>query len=132
MPGTRAHRDRTTGAVLVRSTPTAPGDLTASGARESGGRRMNGIDVADTLADLVTENPGRASVLERYHLDYCCHGNISLEEACKQSALDPDAVVAELLDIGRPHTEDWRALPVDQLVDHIEQAHHAYLHEELP
>ena len=92
---------------------------------------MNGIDAQETLADLVTEDPARASVLERFHLDYCCHGNVSLAEACAKSELDPGIVAAELLDAGRPRAEDWRALGVDQLVDHIEHAHHAYLHTEL-
>jgi regulator of cell morphogenesis and NO signaling len=92
---------------------------------------MNGIDVRELLADLVTENPARASVLERFHLDYCCHGRVSLAEACAQSALDPNVVARELLDAGRPRAEDWKALRVDQLADHIERAHHAYLHTEL-
>jgi regulator of cell morphogenesis and NO signaling len=130
-PGPGDHCDRPTRAVLVRPTSTVPGDGPSSGRREHRGRRMNTIDIDDTLADLVTDNPARASVLERFHLDYCCNGQVSLVDACTRSKIDPHVVAAELADVESFDTKDWRSLRVDQLADHIEQTHHAYLHAEL-
>lgn len=45
-----------------------------------------------TLADLVAERPARAAVLDRLGLDYCCHGQRPLAEACTAAGLDADAV----------------------------------------
>ena len=86
----------------------------------------------ETLADLVTANPARARVLEAFHLDYCCNGARRLVDACAPLDLDPQVVAAELLDIGPALENDWSALEPTQLVDHIEQTHHAYLHNEFP
>lgn len=90
------------------------------------------IDINDTLADLVSDNPLRASVLERWNLDYCCHGATRLADACAERELDPDAVVAELLDVQPAPSVTWSSLPPGELADHIEETHHAYLHHELP
>lgn len=85
-----------------------------------------------TLGDLVAEVPSRATVLERLGLDYCCHGNRSVADACATAGLDPATVAAEL-DQPAPATaqEDHPTDPA-ALVDHIEATHHAYLHAELP
>lgn len=92
---------------------------------------MTTLDVSNTLGELVTDNPARARVLERLHLDYCCKGGRSLADACTPLALDPQRVLADLLDVERAEV-DWASLPPAQLADHIEQTHHAYLHAELP
>ena len=85
-----------------------------------------------TLGDLVAEVPSRATVLERLGLDYCCHGDRSVADACATAGLDPAAVAAEL-DQPAPATAPADH-PTDPaaLVDHIEATHHAYLHAELP
>ena len=48
------------------------------------------------LAELVSDSPARAAVLDRVGLDFCCHGNRSLFEACAEAGLDPDEVTAAL------------------------------------
>lgn len=87
---------------------------------------------ARTLGDLVAEAPGRAAVLDRFGLDYCCHGERSLTDACTTAGLDPRAVAA---DLDQPEvTVDPADYPTEPsaLADHIEATHHAYLHAELP
>ncbi len=93
---------------------------------------MTALDVSNTLGELVTDNPARARVLERLHLDYCCKGGRSLVDACTPLALDPQRVLADLLDVERAVEVNWSLLPPAQLADHIEQTHHAYLHAEFP
>jgi regulator of cell morphogenesis and NO signaling len=90
------------------------------------------VDPARSLGSIVAERPARARVLEAAGLDYCCHGQRSLSEACAAAGLDTGDVAAALGAV-----DDVRAAEVDQLdpaalVDHIESTHHAYLHEELP
>lgn len=47
-----------------------------------------------TLAELVAEKPARAVVLDQIGLDFCCHGNRSLSDACSEAGLDPAEVTA--------------------------------------
>ena len=88
------------------------------------------ITAARTLGDLVAEAPGRAAVLDRLGLDYCCKGQRSLADACIEAGLDHDAV-AIALDAAVPQPVDHPIEPA-ALADHIEATHHAYLHAELP
>ena len=88
------------------------------------------VTVTRTLGELVAEAPGRAAVLDRLGLDYCCHGQRTLADACTEAGLAAEVVVAELdTAISRPvdHPTDPAAL-----ADHIESTHHTYLHAELP
>jgi regulator of cell morphogenesis and NO signaling len=70
-------------------------------------------------------------------IDYCCGGKKTLAQACNQKNLDPQAILFKLQEKAGAGTEpdpaaDASSMSLTELVDHIEQAHHAYLHEELP
>jgi regulator of cell morphogenesis and NO signaling len=86
-----------------------------------------------SLGDLVTELPARAEVLDRLGLDYCCHGQRPLSEACAEAGLDASAVAAAIDAVKSSGLRDADH-PVEPaaLADHIEATHHAYLHAELP
>ena len=49
-----------------------------------------------TLASIVLEHSGAATVFDRAHIDYCCDGHLSLERACAQHGLDLAAITAQL------------------------------------
>lgn len=83
-----------------------------------------------TLGELVAEAPARATVLDRFGLDYCCGGQRTLAEACASGGVDV-AALAAALDAAPDAPADHPTAPA-QLVDHIESTHHAYLHAELP
>ncbi len=96
-----------------------------------------------TLGELVAEMPARAPIMESLRFDYCCHGGRTLEEVCRQQGLNVDDIAQRLENPptppqadapGRgPHDDrDWRAASVDELIDHIESVHHAFLRRELP
>jgi regulator of cell morphogenesis and NO signaling len=86
---------------------------------------------ARTLADIVATTPGAARLFDRLGLDYCCHGDRSLGDACAAAELDPVAVRAQL--DGLPtETVEWTALDAPALADHIVATHHRYLDDELP
>jgi regulator of cell morphogenesis and NO signaling len=95
------------------------------------------VDVSATLGDLVTENPGRARVLERFGIDYCCHGQRSLSEAADESGLDL-AEVASALDLSAEATEAAASgagtVPLENaaLAHDIVDTHHSYMWEEMP
>lgn len=90
-----------------------------------------------TVGQLVAERASRAKVFERFGIDYCCGGKISVAEACGRKGVDPVAVMAALdaLDaaLGANVDErDWSTAPLDTLVQHILTTHHAYLNEAMP
>jgi regulator of cell morphogenesis and NO signaling len=87
---------------------------------------------------VVAERLGRARVLDRLGIDYCCHGATPLAEACAERSLDVDLVIAEIAesdardakeDLGQV---DYFAMSAGELADHIVATHHAFLRDELP
>jgi regulator of cell morphogenesis and NO signaling len=85
-----------------------------------------------SLGDLVTENPAAARVLEGFGLDYCCHGDRTVDAACEAMGLDFDAVAAELEAVPPLESEEWSTLEAPALARDIVATHHRYLREELP
>jgi regulator of cell morphogenesis and NO signaling len=90
------------------------------------------MDHDPTLAELVSAQPAAARVLERHRLDYCCGGRRHLRSACASAGTDPDQVLAEIDALTPGPEPDWASMGPAELVDHIEETHHRYLHEELP
>lgn len=90
------------------------------------------LDQARTLADLVAENPARAVVLDRAGLDFCCHGQRTLAEACAASGLDPAQLAARLETVSDAPRATWTGGGRASLAAYVEDAHHGYLHAELP
>ena len=85
-----------------------------------------------TLAEIVAANPAAARTLDRFGLDYCCHGDRTVAEACAAADLDPATVAAELDALPVEGDRSWTELEPPALADHIVETHHRYLHEELP
>ncbi|MDZ4784309.1 MAG: iron-sulfur cluster repair di-iron protein [Planctomycetia bacterium] len=86
------------------------------------------------VGDLVAERPERARVLEQFAIDYCCGGQRSLADACRQRNLSV-ADVERALDIKEERTTDqpdWTQVPLATLVADIVDRHHTYLRAELP
>src|SRR5690606_34283549 len=90
------------------------------------------LDPGRTLADLVAENPARAAVLDRLGLDFCCHGQRPLDEACQASGLDVDDVAAALDTVAGATREGWSGGDRGELAAYVEEVHHGYLHQEMP
>lgn len=85
-----------------------------------------------TLGELVAERPARARTLERFGLDYCCHGQRTLRDACSAAGLDPEPVASEVDAVSDEAGAEIDRLEPVALVHHIVSTHHRYLHEELP
>ena len=87
------------------------------------------------VGEIVAEKPARSRVFEHYHIDFCCGGKLSLEEACRRRHLDLRVVQEALLrsdSTAEATTVDPAAMPYDRLIVHIQDTHHAYLKRELP
>lgn len=93
---------------------------------------MSNIDGAKTLGAIVTEHPALARELERFGLDYCCHGQRSLADACAEKGLDVDEVSTKLASLDGGAAQPWVGLGFGDLSRHVEAVHHTYLWDEMP
>ena len=92
--------------------------------------------VAKSVGELVAEKPSRSRVFEGFKIDYCCGGERKLGDACERAGVSADDVVAAIAESDRngngDAARDWSKSPLGELIDHILNAHHAYLRRELP
>lgn len=88
-----------------------------------------------SVADLVTEKPSRATLFERYGIDYCCHGAKALDVSCQERNLNLAAIITELSADERADVlvdDRWTRMNMSQLADHIVITHHEYLTRTMP
>lgn len=97
---------------------------------------MNGMNEQTPVAQIVLDHSETAGVFQRHRIDFCCKGQLPLEEACRQRGADPKVVLAELAQAIAERREpvgvDPREVPTDVLLAHIVQRHHRYLRDALP
>ncbi len=95
-------------------------------------KAMSNINSTQTLGAIVTEFPALARDLERYGLDYCCHGQRTLSDACAEKGLDADEVARALNSLDGGTAQAWTGLSFGDLSSHVEAVHHVYLWDEMP
>ena len=92
------------------------------------------ISTHSTLADLAATHAGASRVFYRHDLDFCCHGRVSLAEACERRTLPVDRLVREL-EAETARAADftrWDEQPIPDLVAHVLERFHAAHRAELP
>lgn len=95
---------------------------------------MSTVSTTQSIGSFVIDRPSRSKVFERFGLDYCCGGHLSLEEACAKSGVEPAIVLQALSEFDADSPTEEPAIwsqDLAALADHIEATHHAYLHREL-
>ena len=80
-----------------------------------------------SIGELALEIPHAIAVLERWRIDYCCHGSRSVAEACKDAGVTTDELMREIgetpfIDDGR----DWSAESLETLQQYIIDTHHVF------
>jgi len=87
-------------------------------------------DRACQIGAIAAARPASIGVFERLGLDFCCHGDRSLEDACRDRSLDPDLVMREVEAAERSGggevQRSWADASMTELADHIEQTHHHF------
>lgn len=94
------------------------------------------IERHQTVAAVVLDHSECAEVFQRHRIDFCCRGDMSIEDAAKAKNLDAADLLRELWSaVAERHTEssdDPRNLPTAVLVAQIVSRHHDYLRRALP
>ncbi len=95
------------------------------------------IDRTATVAQIVAEHPVTTAVFRKCEIDYCCRGDATVHEACRERRLDPEKVFAHIEDVisgapGRAQDGGAPEAPGASLVAHIVEHHHAYERRALP
>ena len=88
-----------------------------------------------TLAQIVSKNHRAASIFEKYHLDFCCKGKRSLQEACDEQSLSFNEVSKELETTFLQNEKrdlDFEKMSLSSLSEYIIAKHHEYVKGELP
>ena len=89
-----------------------------------------------SLAQIVNNNHRAASVFEKYHLDFCCKGKRTLQQACDESDVIVEDVVADLETTEQSNSDkatiSYDKLSLAQLSEYIVMTHHSYVKKEMP
>lgn len=93
------------------------------------------ITVESRVGEIAAHHPLATRVFARHGIDFCCGGGVELRRACERRGLSPEEIVAEMEReiAGAPGASNrWLEAPLHELVDHIVDAYHVPLREELP
>jgi regulator of cell morphogenesis and NO signaling len=88
-----------------------------------------------TLKSIVTEDFRAAAVFEKFSLDFCCGGSVTIDKACSEKGLDPGVVYSELAELETKSTSkapSFSTWPLDELIEYIVNVHHKYVREAIP
>ena len=88
-----------------------------------------------TVREIALEIPSSIRVFEKLGIDYCCGGRKPLADACMESNLEIDAVLAALEASNNVQSAvevNWGTTSLERLIEHIVSSHHVYVKQELP
>ena len=96
---------------------------------------MKANDQGRSIAEIVRNDYRTSDVFRAHGINYCCDGNVTLEETCESRGLNYDEILKELEQATRTISlsnktrfNEWK---IDFLIDYIVNIHHAYLYDNL-
>lgn len=91
---------------------------------------MENID-DKTVAEIVTINIKTADIFKKNGIDFCCGGNVSVQEICAKKGIDYSQLKEEITQINNTDSNkhDFNAWDLDFLSDYIINTHHKYVLE---
>ncbi len=94
------------------------------------------IDNNLTIGKIVAINYRTAEVFKKYGIDFCCKGNLLLSDVCVEKGLDYETieneVMAKMTNASLIPEGEYKEMPLDVLVNHIEHTHHVYVRDSIP
>lgn len=95
---------------------------------------MNDLSTS-TIKDIVTHDFRTAAVFEKFSLDFCCGGGKTIEQACRDKAVDASLVLAELEATESNFAGKERRfsdMELDDLAEYIVNTHHKFVRMAIP
>jgi regulator of cell morphogenesis and NO signaling len=80
-----------------------------------------------TIGEIAAANPDAERLFEILGIDYSCHGNLSLREACGAAGLDAEKVHRSIEQLPRGAEVNWLEQPVSKLLEHLRDDGHPAL-----
>lgn len=99
---------------------------------------MNRFNSSQPVGEIVSAMPQASEIFKKYKIDFCCGGNRPLSEVLSELNLNEDELLKEIhVKLNEISSEkevfiDFRKLTSSELIDHIENTHHAYTKKVLP
>lgn len=88
-----------------------------------------------SVGEIAAKSPSAAALLDRFNVDFCCHGKTVFPVACALAGHTPEEVAAELdkiHDTAEPGKPDFLSWPTDLLADYVLKIHHRGIRREGP
>ena len=88
-----------------------------------------------TVGATVALDYRTASVFQKFGIDFCCKGGLSIDEACNRKGIDKQKLLNEIALVNSGQysaADDFNQWDLDKLADHIEAKHHSYVSTQLP
>lgn len=91
---------------------------------------MSGLSVAEVAINY----PHALEVLNKHHIDYCCGGQFSFQEACEKSGVAPEKVWEQIVkeDNAEGSSINFEKWSPALLVNYIIDQHHGYVKSSIP
>ena len=92
------------------------------------------INQETNIGELVALNYKAAAVFKTHKIDFCCNGNRSIDEVCKNQNIDSSELIKKLekcIESNDNQNIDYKSWPSDLLADYIEKKHHRYVEEKI-
>lgn len=91
--------------------------------------------ISKPIGEIVADDFRAALIFKSNHIDFCCGGKKSLEEACLEKGVDTLKVIALLeenaiIPVNASH--DFKNWKLDFLCDYVVNTHHQYVLKTLP
>lgn len=88
-----------------------------------------------TVGQIVTRDFRAAEIFKNAGIDFCCGGNKSISDACREKGIDPSKIEQELIDLDKlpgDQSKNFNSWDLDFLCDYIINTHHKYVLKSLP
>lgn len=85
-----------------------------------------------TVSQLAASHPASVPVMQRHGIDFLGTSRTSLADVCRELAIDPITLLAEIRAEEDGATGEGEEPPLERLVGQMVQAYHHVLREELP
>lgn len=90
------------------------------------------------LGEIVSIFPKAADLFMQNQIDFCCGGDRTLEYALKEKGIEVKEILDQLESLYEDYRSkvndeiDWRTAKYSDIIDFIENTHHAFMKKELP